>query len=150
MPSIGKQEHARQSQTSAREASIATENLESSKDTTDENDDNDPWKAVMGGSVRGLLLMLFKKISLKAVLKKKAFLTIGGTAESGTESNFVSKKMKTSFLHSRAVGKRCIQRGCRICRMLLLTRSYRSFSSLLLPSSLCGDIHDGDGGVWYL
>ncbi|KAL3920091.1 MAG: hypothetical protein SGARI_007033 [Bacillariaceae sp.] len=57
----------------------------------------------MGGSVRGLLLLIFKKISLKALLKKKAFLTIGGTANSGSETDFVSKKMRSSFLHSRPV-----------------------------------------------
>ena len=84
------------------EASIPTENLEQKAVASD---DRDPRKAIMGGSVRGLLLLLLKKMSLKAIMKKKAFLTIGGTANAGADSDFVSKAARPTFLHSRAVGK---------------------------------------------
>ena len=74
--------------------------------TNDDNDDDcddDFTKVIMGGSIRGLLLFWIKKISLKAILKKKAFLTIGGTAEGGHGSDLVAKKSTSSISHSRSI-----------------------------------------------
>ncbi|KAG7366941.1 hypothetical protein IV203_029611 [Nitzschia inconspicua] len=67
------------------------------------NDDDDLTNIIMGGSVRGILLFLSKKLSLKLVLKRKAFLTIGGTAEGGLDDNALRKKSVSSLSHSRPV-----------------------------------------------
>jgi hypothetical protein len=61
----------------------------------------------------GLLILLSKKISLKALVKKRAFLTIGGRVDSSTENLVVVKKTPSSlpssllmgFSHSRYIGK---------------------------------------------
>lgn len=68
-------------------------------------EDEDFQKVVMGGSIRGLLLLFIKKYSLKVALKRKAFVAIGGAAEGGHDKDILRKRSAASFAHSRPAGK---------------------------------------------
>jgi hypothetical protein len=68
-------------------------------------EEEDFQKVVMGGSIRGLLLLFIKKYSLKVALKRKAFVAIGGAAEGGHDKDILRKRSAASFAHSRPAGK---------------------------------------------
>lgn len=113
-----------------------------------EDDEDDFTKVVMGGSIRGMLLFLFKKISLKAILKRKAFLTIGGTAEGGYDKDFVARKSVSSLSHSRPVGECVEMKHIDLDSPTCLTNLVNL--PFLLLYSLRRNHHDGNCCVWYV
>jgi len=66
----------------------------------DENDASSSKSGViLGGGMRATVLLLAKKMSLKSMLRKRAFLLIGGTTDGSTRDNKSITRKSRSVLH---------------------------------------------------